>query len=224
MGGPLTNQQRSKEFYRIAYECAESKAEGMCGGECAACTLNVHLYMDDIKDATLIKTSAAVDYLRKQKAMKQFTQSRDMEALGGVIGVILAIVLCAIPVFMVKSCISNALKPKQDVDRTLQAAYYVRDNIRDVDRDGSIDCVDRALLFREFYGPDAKLIWNRNPNTKMNHLFILINGTPIEPYSYSSDFKERQMHFVWGRKFDPRYNRNITYAEQEIRRRTFVWR
>jgi bacterioferritin-associated ferredoxin len=64
MAGPLTNQQRSSEYYRIAYKCAEVKSTKGCDSNCAACVLNVHLYVDDVRDATLIKTSAALNYVR----------------------------------------------------------------------------------------------------------------------------------------------------------------
>jgi len=233
MGGALTNQQRSKEFYRIAYECAKKEYYGSCTGTCATCTLNIHLYVDDIKDATLIKTSVAVDFLREVENNRQREISDRWEIAGAILSCLFALgfifVVFVWPIMAIRSCVSRHTevpaveKPTQDIPRTLQAAYYVRDNPRDMDRDGLIDCVDRAILFREYYGSDAQIIWNKNDTTKMNHVFIRINSTCIEPGVWHPDPIRRTMKSVWSTKYDGRYDRNITAHEPEIKRGIFVW-
>jgi hypothetical protein len=105
MTGLLTNQQRSKEYYRLSYQCLQTKAEKKCDGKCAFCSLNVHLYVDDPRDATLIKTSAAVDYLNAVAVSKQERANDLMHLLGALFSAALAIALVVVPVgCVVKSC------------------------------------------------------------------------------------------------------------------------
>jgi hypothetical protein len=105
MAGMLTGQQRSKEYYRLSYQCLQTKAEKKCDGKCAFCTLNVHLYVDDPRDATLIKTSAAVDYLKAVAVSKQERANDLIHLLGALFSAALVIALIVVPVgCAVKSC------------------------------------------------------------------------------------------------------------------------
>jgi hypothetical protein len=106
---PLTNDQRSKELYRIAYQCAETKHTTGCNNNCAACPLNVHLYVDDARDATLIKTSAAMDYGKATIAMAQRNTNNKIDNVLHLIKVIFVAALLFSAVYFPVSCFKNTI-------------------------------------------------------------------------------------------------------------------
>jgi len=84
--------------------------------------------------------------------------------------------------------------------------------IYDISRDGKINCIDYSIIFRRLYGPNAKIIINNNPKTGMNHMFIRVytfsNGNQyIEPQGAPDWYS---MGVVWGTKYDPIYNKDVT--------------
>jgi TolA-binding protein len=116
------------------------------------------------------------------------------------------------------------------VSPSLSAALKVRDNLCDANYDGKITCIDYALLYKYYFGngTQARLIWNYNKNKNLNHLFCSIpddNGgwIYIEPSRTSTSLSDRTMSSVWGSMYNPYYNRDVTYAYNEIKNGTYRW-
>jgi hypothetical protein len=106
---PLTNDQRSKEYYRIAYQCAETKNTTGCNDNCAVCPLNVHLYVDDARDATLIKTSAAMDFGKATLAAAQYNANKKVDTVFVWIKVILTFALIGALIWWPISCYKKVI-------------------------------------------------------------------------------------------------------------------
>lgn len=116
------------------------------------------------------------------------------------------------------------------VSPSLAAALKVRDNLCDANYDGKITCIDYAVLYKYYYGngTQARLIWNYNKNKNFSHLFCAIpddNGVwiYIEPSMTNEPLSQRTMSNVWGSTYNPYYNRDVTYAYNEIRNGTYRW-
>jgi hypothetical protein len=196
MAGPLTNQEKSREFYRFAYACEEQRKK--CDHKCAMCTLNVHLYCDDPREATLIKTSARLDYSR-----------REPPDIGAILISILGWVMIGAIIYGIICCTSctsyssngrstydpydyynnywndptviayyeSKSTPKETTSqiqgatlaqKTYNTAVYTKAHIYDIDRDGRIDCTDYATVFYENYPDksDCHIMWIWPTNTK----------------------------------------------------------
>lgn len=90
-------------------------------------------------------------------------------------------------------------------------------NIRDLDKDGQINCVDYATMFKITWDQTYPLLKNKcqivrnvNPNTGMNHLFVHVwndssESIDIEPWT--SNPYIYKMNDVWGNRYDPAYNK-----------------
>jgi hypothetical protein len=235
MAGTLTNHQKSGEYYRIAYKCAEVKDTQGCDGNCAACVLNVHLYVDDPREATLIKTSAALDYGKYISIKSEAKYNQLTWNLGQLLGWVLIIVSIW---FGYRSCTKKDAPPTESSKLyntgyetfnrvTGEAALYVKQHLRDVNRDGEINCIDRALLYKE-YVPEARLIWNRNYANGWNHIFIGIETVPgeidkLEPMVISEYMLDRYIDEYWAEKYDERYDKDVTKYYQNIKNNNFQW-
>jgi len=83
--------------------------------------------------------------------------------------------------------------------------------VRDVNKDGLINCIDNSITFRMLYGDKAYLTINKNPFTGMNHMFVQVwdygKYYDIEPQGTPDRYAMGQ---VWGMKYNPQYNRNAT--------------
>jgi hypothetical protein len=251
MAGPLTNQEKSREFYRFAYACEEQRKK--CDHKCAVCALNVHLYCDDPREATLIKTSARLDYSRREPP--DFG-----EILGGlfgwaIIGAIIYGIICCVscasyssssrtPAYDPYDYYNNYINdprviayydtgPKESTvqgatlaQKTYNTAVYTKAHVYDADRDGLIDCTDYATLFYENYPDksDCHIMWVWPTNSKdTTHLYVRVGGFDIEPQDTSQDFNKRLLRNIWGNKFDYTKVRDITYAYNQIKAGTFSW-
>jgi hypothetical protein len=227
MAGTLTDRQRSSEYYRIAYKCAETKATTGCNGNCAMCVLNVHLYVDDAREATLIKTSAAMDYGKWDTTMRDKNKSGWLSAAGGLLAIAVVILMVALPTqCVVKSC-KQAFKPRAPVsevtdDVLYNAAAYAKYNLKDVNGDGLKDCIDYALLYKEVIR-DARLIWNYNKMNGWSHLFVQVNGKYIEPSAVTHDAYQRDIAYWFQYKYNPLFNKDVTTYEYSIRNGTMWW-
>jgi hypothetical protein len=109
---------------------------------------------------------------------------------------------------------------------SLTAALKVKQNLYDIDKDGRIDCVDAAVLFRQYYGngQTAKLIWHNNQaNGGLNHLYVKVpdgagGWTAIEPRAYDPDINKRTMKYAWGNRYQPeKYDIDVTGHAVAIR-------
>jgi hypothetical protein len=90
------------------------------------------------------------------------------------------------------------------IDGTIQ---MVHKQIRDINADGLVNCIDYATLFAVLHGDQARIIRNVNPETGMNHLFnsVDVSGKVwmVEPQE-----TEWRMEKVWGSAYNPKYNRD----------------
>jgi hypothetical protein len=129
-----------------------------------------------------------------------------------------------------KNAGQSSSTPVAQVPLSLAAALKVRDNLCDANFDGKITCIDYAVLYKYYYGngTQARLIWNYNKSKNLNHLFCAIpddNGgwIYIEPSRTSEQLNQRTMSYVWGNMYNSYYNRDVTYAYNEIRNGTYRW-
>jgi len=239
----MTNEQRSQEYYRLALKCHElSQSKRGCDHQCARCTLNVNLYVDDIRDATLIKTSAGIDWQKGQvvKAREQGTAIGQLIwSLVLLIGLALAVILpvqCVkkhfskaptMPVYEAQELASTATP--EVTQKVLSTCEYVRTNTKDVNKSGKIDCIDYALTFYEQYGSEAKLIWWVVELNKRTHLLCAVpNGYGqllyIEPNRIGSFLNNVIAQKVYLENFDLRWCKDVTADYQQIKNRTMYWR
>jgi hypothetical protein len=114
MKSGMSNKQRTDDLKRLAYQCAENKNNG-CNSNCTNCPLNISLYLDDPREAVLIRTNAELDYQRIVQArneqiqrqieyQKQETANNIAELVGKLMGVFLFIIL---PTLMIHRCIQS---------------------------------------------------------------------------------------------------------------------
>jgi hypothetical protein len=82
-----------------------------------------------------------------------------------------------------------------------------RYGVRDMNRDGLINCIDYSITFRNLYGSKAKLIINRSYVHDMNHMFVIVEGLHIEP---QGDENWYMMGQVWGVRYDEYCNKDVT--------------
>jgi hypothetical protein len=268
MGGPLTNDQRSKEYYRIAYQCAEIKHTTGCNDKCNVCPLNVHLYVDDVRDATLIKTSAALDYGKATVTAVQLQKINKWNTLGQWIKILLYAGLLFVVVYFPIRCVKGSIKQwaksddavvkerpvldESDDDITIpQATYRATPAITeqiftlliylnggldkaytyvDLNNDGLYSCIDAAMAFKACYAVDydksIKLVWNYN--TKWSHLFCMVpNGygewLPVECTVIGTTLNQVMLPYVWGKAYDPKYNKDITDKWYVIQNPEYTW-
>lgn len=91
-------------------------------------------------------------------------------------------------------------------------------NVYDMNNDHEVNCQDFTVMFvylwAKIYPDDsraAQIVFNRNFNTGMNHLFVSVQSGKkifyIEPQGNSVCY--RMEHF-WGNKYNPGFNREIT--------------
>jgi len=90
-------------------------------------------------------------------------------------------------------------------------------NVYDMNDDHEVNCQDFTVMFiylwAKIYPDDSKsaqIVFNRNFNTGMNHLFVSVRSGKkvfyIEPQGNSRCY--RMEHF-WGDRYDPGFNREI---------------
>ena len=90
--------------------------------------------------------------------------------------------------------------------------YMKRVGVKDVNKDGKIDCIDYSLTFRSLYGSNARIIINVNQPMGMNHMFIRIryNSTEIMDIEPQGTADRYSMGAIWGVKYNPYYNKDVT--------------
>ena len=110
MKSTMTNSQKTNDLKRLAYQCAEQKNDG-CNDNCRNCPLNVSLYLDDPREAVLIRTKAEIDYQGDQAKEQAFNQlikkneeQRTAEYIGTLIGGLIPIGLIIWCVLSIRSC------------------------------------------------------------------------------------------------------------------------
>ena len=213
----MTAEQKSAEYYRLAYQCEAFKSQRACNqAYCGNCQFNVSLYTADAREAVLIKTSAAIDFAKA----KQYESQDNMR---NIIWGIVTIVLIVWAVSSFKSCTApkkTALFPMASdpptqsipipvqeqavIDRAVRA---VKETVFDINGDGLVNCIDYAIMFCMLH-PQSTIVLNKNPHTGMNHLF---NGIQTSiGYIHIDPQNGKTMEETWGSKYDQRYNENRT--------------
>jgi hypothetical protein len=195
----LSNEQRAAGYYRIAYQCEETKKQG-CNGYCGNCPLNVSLYEPNPRDAVLIKTSAAIDYA----AQRQRDQDSLWQSVGTLIGWLIAIYICFVwPILSIQSCITDSSKKQRSaaVDRPVQVQQLATQTTK----------VERTLVTATANGTLQtvyKRIRNIYPNTGRNHLFDAVADIKgILMYAEAQGNNNTWPPDVfWGSAYSLRYN------------------
>jgi hypothetical protein len=237
-GGALNNDVRAQEYYRIAYKCIElSQTKKGCDHQCAKCTLNIHLYVDNVRDATLIKTSAGIDYQRQIAVQKMWNSKQTAAIVGPLISLLFVAAIIILPV----RCIIHKIRPPTaatqeyvpnkatpEVTHRILAACNVSAKTADINKDSLVNCIDHALAFYEYYGTDAHLIWMVF-NDRSSHLFCAVpNGYGsliyIEPSKTGTVLINVLMQTVWYSSFKLVDCRDVTYAYLDIKNNRYEWR
>jgi hypothetical protein len=108
----------------------------------------------------------------------------------GVLTVVLILILILIIGTRFIDQVSNVGTPPSNVGTapaTIQeATQFVRDNLRDVNYDRKINCIDYAVIFYEIW-PDAKIIRVWDNATDYNHLLNQVGDKYIEPQVRNGD-------------------------------------
>jgi len=113
------------------------------------------------------------------------------------------------------SNVAGSISEHANIDKTLKIVAE-KWKTTDVNGDGLHNCIDAAVLFYQYYPDKSKVSIevNRNPNTKMNHLFncVFTDGVwkAIEPQAYASKYSNYLMWAVWGNEYINTYNRDVT--------------
>jgi hypothetical protein len=196
------NPPQSKEaesLYKLAYYCVHAHTTVGCNA-CSFCTYNVERYGYDPNQARLIKARASLEYAEavtnRVAAKKAWWKAE------------LAVIICVI--FLVLfTFVGISFIGAQEKRQTLEeAAAWVRANVRVVNYDDLINCIDYAVVFYEVW-PDSQIIRAYDAAGTFNHLLNKVGDRYIEPQAYNVDpmtlwptnwptaYKIDQTH-VWG--------------------------
>lgn len=122
-------------------------------------------------------------------------------------------------------CVGSVLN-----DSIWEVLNYVSDNVEDFNKDGKVNCIDYAVLFKLCFDASNNnkdlvciIVWNYNP-PKLNHLFCIIYDRSsmayieVEPRKYPG--KHWEFRHSWELAdpgcYDPRYN-NYDTTEKWLR-------
>jgi len=210
----MTDQQKSAELYRIAYQCAS--VYDTCNHVCNTCPYCTLHYTNE-QDALLIMAGAKMDYHRHHAEESGHFIAWLVSAifmLGLAVLLILGICWC------VKSVKRLFVPPKQPVSISRQLPTKVERQIRqtrdvvaqqlfDVNGDKLLNCIDYAIMFCAIY-PKSKVIYNQHGT--MNHAFNAVWVDEWGTYIYIEPQNRQKilMEDVWGRAYDPTYNEEKT--------------
>ena len=225
MGKIMDNRS---SLYNIALQCAKLNDDG-CAKDCACCQFNIFNYGLAINEASLLKANAYTDYYNTKEVMREVNRNIEARELAPLVMVILVVILCLWSCSTIERCMNKP--PTQAMPTEDTELMYLRDNpnnvnnialvfkmmakwgVGDINDDGKKDCIDYSCWFRMLYGSDARLIINKNPKAGMNHMFVRIyseNGVlDVEPQGSAVRYS---MGLIWGSKYDPMFNRDVTSA------------
>jgi hypothetical protein len=171
------NPPQSKEaetLYKLAYQCVHSHTTVHCN-VCATCAYNIDRYGWEPNQVRLIKASALVDYqqaiVNDKNRTKQFIKSEST--------IMICIIIMVLFLFIGVGFI--------DAQPTTieEATTFVKDNLRDVNFDKKINCIDYAVIFYEVW-PNARMMHIYNFNG-FSHLLNKVGDTYIEPRVSNGD-------------------------------------
>ncbi|GHV85561.1 hypothetical protein AGMMS50230_11690 [Spirochaetia bacterium] len=176
--GIVPQNRQQQDLYIVAYKCAELHTYYKCN-DCNNCQWNIDLMGYASTETRLIKARAAIDYANKYNTYNKIMSDDRKLCVGLIIFIIIGIIVFRHLEF-------------GDPENTYQypsttAAYdamipYVRKTqqlLRDVNKDGKINCIDYAVVFYEVT-PNSKIIhcWDYRD---LNHLLNKVGDLYIEP-------------------------------------------
>jgi len=217
----------------VAAACVTTNRDG-CDCVCGSCDYNVFNYTDT-RTAGILMANARANYADWQEVKRKIQQDDLAFNLAPLIFIALIVAgimwccnKCAAPsqavqmnesttgrltamqqTAEVRYLLSHQNQP-ENIDRILKVMRS--QGVRDVNRDGKINCIDNSITFYRLYGSDARIIINNNPLNGMNHMFIMvwydsINTIHIEPQGEPGWYA---MGVVWGMKYKPYFNKDVT--------------
>jgi hypothetical protein len=138
------------------------------------------------------------------------------------IAVMIGIVIACIAGF--KSCMNSlgvnddtTPRDKIPIERIEDTLKLTHENIKDVNKDGLVNCIDYAYLFKKYYGYHARIIRNVNKETGMDHLLNAVQFTDRDPISKwifvepQGDKYTWRPDTYWGSKYDHEYDYDETW-------------
>jgi hypothetical protein len=149
----------------------------------------VHKYGWDPNEVDLIRARAILDYQQfiatnKSKA-KTYWQIE--------LSIVAAVIILILFIFIGMRFIDQPSNVPQHPKTIREATDLVRVNLRDVNFDGKLNCIDYAVVFYEIW-PDATIIraWD---NKDFNHLLNKVGDKYIEPQTLYGDPNTMWTHF-----------------------------
>jgi hypothetical protein len=228
----LSPEQKAKEMYRLAFTCSRQSREGKCSaGECAICPFNINQYLDDPQEARIIQASAAIDEANSTDLKRQVAaldNAPDHSVAWSIALFVLCLLLVIVPIgclcctapTQVVNTVTATKDILKDVDAMIvQTLVETRKQIRDMNKDGLINCIDYALLFAWIYPPQSVYcIINQHGN--FNHMFNYVywdgGMVAIEPQAQSVRYT---MQEFWGSTYVMKYDRSALEYENKWPRR-----
>jgi hypothetical protein len=220
---PLTNDQRSKEYYRIAYQSAEVKSTRGCNSKCVT-----------------------LGYGKMAIRLAGINTHKSGAFWGRMIcvAILLILILCSTSCVLLAELIIESIQTTNDratpeiTQQVLETSRFtmtatLNGGNYDVNTDSLVNCIDAAIVFYAHYwveyDKNAKIIWNYNPNTQWSHLFVAVpNGYGdfiyIESTVLGYKLEDFEMNRVWGKAYNPIYNKDVTDYGEAISNGTYVWR
>jgi hypothetical protein len=205
-----------RELYHVALQCEMNRQAGHCVNyNCQTCNLNIVHYTTSLAKAGLVKATANVDANRRAQYAKNDNVFGYI-CLVTIAGIILAIVLA------VSSCNKPVATVPQDtipIDRIEQTLKLVRRDIKDLNDDGLVNCIDYAKLFKKYYGYNARIIRNINKDTGMDHLLNAVMNSDKDPISKWIIVEPQGNSYTWRPNifWGSKYNSDKDYDE------TWLW-
>ena len=112
--GVLTNKQKAEEYRQLAYQCVVNEENSACNMDCINCPLNIALFVDDKKEAVLIKMAAMREYQNDQaneqirnQIYKKAEDELNAQRIGTLIAALIPIGLIIWLISSIKSCFSG---------------------------------------------------------------------------------------------------------------------
>jgi YD repeat-containing protein len=112
---------------------------------------------------------------------------------------------------------------KSSIEKAIVKVYNV-----DMNNDGLINCIDYTIQFFLYFdwdeplplepeGSSVRVIWNHGNPNGFNHLFVMLGEVAYEPganinrrYSYDAAGYWLGITFYWGKRYDAKYNEDVT--------------
>jgi len=204
--------------------------------------------MNDVREATLIKTSAELDFIRALAVAKQRKVDSTFDLVTSILMLLFSIacfiVLIVWPISCAVKGVKSWVKPTMPAYETQDMAYTATPEIErkvldvcnsthnlvyDVDKDGKINCTDYAITFYEQYGSEARLIWWIVEDHKLTHMLCAVPNGYGQLIYIETQHSGKSLQYVliqnsWKEKFDLKWCKDVTYAYTQLKNDTFNWR